>query len=455
MGGRRVEEIWTNRYGLATVNDVQSVAPLKSLWTLGPGETLTDRQSFTPYNLWEENNSATVDNDGNGLERLQTDSGTSNSNAVLESSALGIYRPGTQVQTAGGIWVRSDPTGDQYYETGYGREGGNSFLYHRIHPDDYRIAFSNAVSGESEISQSDGHLEPGAKNRIGHADVYGVDPLDGTGPSGIDLDPSHGYVFGFKIGWYGPSVTVPYLVGVGDLAGEYVQRRWPICIIDPVGEPLISRPNEPYHFAAKNNGTTGNALDIRIGGRHFSYMGEILAGRKDLTHQTAQMSIPMDGSGSGPNDWYVVAVVTRKDGFEETAASVGDISVDTDNSLALHARVLPESSLSGTLAYQNPSDTFDDESYVKVDSKADTPSRITVDTAEDSNALDEDATKLKGVKWGGRFAGGDAGGNRTRVGEAGTFELQLVREFPAVLLARTNDGNSATVSVNYGLPGVD
>jgi hypothetical protein len=455
MGRGREEELWTALHGYSSINGVPSVASLRSLWTLGPGESLSTRQSFTPYNVWEENNGATVGDGPNSLEQLQTDAAAGDSNAILETASLGIYRAGTQVQTAGGMWGRSAPEGDQFYELGYGREGGESYIYHRDYADDYRIAFSNEASGESEISRNAGHLDPGAKNTVGHAEVYGIDPLDGSGPSGITLDAASGYVRGFRIGWYGPSVTVPYIAAVGDFSGEWRQNTWPICLIDPVGEPLISRPNEPFHFAAHNNGTTGNALDMRVGGRQFSYAGEINAGRRDLTHQTPEMTLPMDGTGSGPNDLYVVAVVKRKAGFEETAATVGRVEVDTGNTMALHARVLPETDINGTLSYENPSDTFGETAYVQIDAQADTPDRLTLSTETDPDALDEDATKVAGVKWGGRFVGSDTAVQQTAVGDAGRFELQLVRDHPTVIVARTNDGNTATASFSIGLPGIE
>ena len=98
--------------------------------------------------------------------------------------------------------------------------------------------------------------------------VYGVDPLDGSGPSNIDYDRSRGYLFGFLIGWYAPTVTVPFIVGMGDVAGEWRERVFPLCILEPIGEPLITRPNEPWKFEANNGGSApgaGEGLRIPTG----------------------------------------------------------------------------------------------------------------------------------------------------------------------------------------------
>lgn len=455
--------------GLSDLNGVISTASLTGLWNVTPGDPFTDLQSFDPVNAWDEDSGGDVSL-VSGLNEISTDGTQADSRAVLETAALGVYRAGTQVRVAGGFTTADPPTGNQYYEFGYGRTGGESHIFFRDTADDLELRPSNELSGEKVVSRSAGHLDPGQVTNL-DADgneveegsevlrVYGVDPLDGTGPSNIDYDRRRGYLMGFIIGWYAPTVTVPFIVGMGDVGGEYRERVFPLCVLEPIGEPLFTRPNEPWKFEANNGGSApgaGEGLRMPTGGRQFSYDGDISAGREDTVHQTQRITIPMDGTGTtvdlpdgSTRDYYVLAVAKRRANAEETAVSLGELSFLSNNNLLIHARVIGESDLSGTLDYNEPSDTHGESAYAQIDAQPDTPTRVTVDSAEIDGR-----TRLLGKSWGGRLVSGAGSKNEFTIGQANAFRLQFVRNNPVVLVGTTADGNSATFTANIGLPGV-
>ena len=452
--------------GVADLNGAIPVENLTGLWNLTPSDPFTDLQSFRTTDRWDEISGGTVSLD-RGLNVLETDGTQADSRSVLETGPLGIYRSGTQVRVAGGFTTAEDPTGDQYYEWGYGRQGGQSHVFFRDTADDLQIRPANERSGEKVVSRADGHLDVDEVTEFedGNGDVvlrvYGLDPMNGDGPSGIDYDRAEGYLSGFRIGWYAPTVTIPFLVAVGDVAGSWRERVFPLCILEPVGEALISRPNEPWKFEANNNGSapgSGAGLRLPTGGRQFSYGGNIEAGREDIVHQSPTMTVPMDGSGttvelkeSGGNtrEWYVLGVFKRTAGDEETAVSLGEMAFTNTENMRIHARVIPEADLSGTLEYSEPSDTHGESSYVQVDMWADTPDRITIDSA-----TIDGRTRLKGKSWGGSIVAGSGQNNKFTVGDANDYGLQFIRNEPVVLLGNTVSGSSSTVSGNIGLPGV-
>jgi hypothetical protein len=115
----------------------------------------------------------------------------------------------------------------------------------------------------------------------------------------------------------------------------------------------------------------------------------------------------------------------------------------------IHARVIGEDDLSGTLDYHEPSDTHGESTYVQLDAQPDTPDRITVDTAEIDGR-----TRLLGKSWGGRLVSGSGQNNKFTIGEANEFRLQFVRNNPVVLVGTTPNEDSATYTANIGLPGV-
>lgn len=475
MGLQSVLEQSDVRKGVADLNGAATVENLTGLWNLTPGDPFTDLQSFDTTNAWDEANGATVEL-ANGLNRLRTDGTQAGSRVVLETGPLGIYRSGTQVRTAGGFTTAVDPTGDQFYEYGYGRAAGSSFVRFRDTANDLQVRVSNELSGEKPVSRAAGHFEEGNVTALdangdevdrGDASevvrVYGLDPMDGQGPSGIDYDRDRGYVAGFLIGWYGPTVTVPFVVGVGDIAGEYRERVFPLGILEPIGEPLITRPNEPWTFIADNNGTapgSGGGLRMDTGGRQFSYGGDIEAFKNPITHQTPPTEIPMNGSGSSvtlkasgsglTRDYYVLGVFKRTTDDEETAVSLGQATATANENVYIHARVLPESDLSGTLDYAEPSDTHGEGSYVQVDAWGDTPDRVTVDTA-----TIDGRTRLKGKSWNGRIIGGSGSKNNFVLGQEGSsIPLPFIRSNPVVLLGTTISGNSGILNMNISFEGV-
>ena len=469
MGRGDYQEMDDALRGIVNLNGVISTADLNGLWNVTPGDPFTDLQDFDTANAWDEISGGTVSLQ-NGLNVLETDGTQADSRTVLETSNLGVYRAGTQVRVAGGFTTADPPTGNQYYEWGYGRAGGQSHVFFRDTADDLQIRAENEVSGEKVVSRSAGHLDPGTRTELDASGnevedgsevlrVYGVDPLDGTGPSNINYDRTEGYLTGFIIGWYAPTVTVPFIVGMGDVAGEWRERVFPLCVLEPVGEPLFSRPNEPWKWEANNGGSApgaGAGLRFPTGGRQFSYDGNISAGREDVVHQTQRITIPLDGTGTtvdlpdgSTRDYYVLAVAKRRPNSEETAVSLGEISFLSNNDLLVHARVIPESDLTGTLDYTEPSDTHAESSYVQIDAQPDTPGRVTVDAAEIDGR-----TRLLGKSWGGRLVSGSGQNNKFTIGEANEFRLQFVRNNPVVLVGTTVDGNSATFTANIGLPGV-
>lgn len=468
MGLQNVLEQSDIQKGVADLNGAIPVENLTGFWSVTPGDPFTDLQNFDPNNVWEEEAGGTVSLQ-NGLNVLETDGTQATSRTVLETAPLGVYRSGTQIRVGGGFTGQSDPVGDQYYEWGYGRSNGQSYIRFRETSNDLQFRVSNEISGEKVISRANGDLDHGAKTQITDgngnvvARVYGIDPMDGTGPSGIDYDGSEGVLSGFRIGWYGPTVTVPFIAGVGDIAGEYRERPFPMCLIDPVNEPLITRPNEPWTWIADNNGSapgSGSGLRRATGGRQFSYGGDITAGKKDIAHQSPQLNPDFSTGGStvelqeagGPTrTWKVLGVFKRDATSEETAISLGDVTMTSNANLYIHTRVIPEADISGTLEYSEPTDTHKESCYVSVDMWADTPSRLSVDTA-----TIDGRTRLKGKGWGGRIVSGSGSRNSFTVGGANEFGLQFVREFPIVLLGTPVDPSvtGVTVGGNVRVPGV-
>jgi len=458
-GENLAEDIHQFDQGPLALTSDKPVATLRGLFNFQPDRPLTQRQDHDPFNVMTRLNGGDVRRSGGGLYQVETD-GSTDAEAELATAQLGVYRPGTLVNWAIGAWIGVDPAGtDAFYDVGYGGSEFTNGLFFRIqgeesiefHIQSGRFQDGSVVLGRDLWTQ-DAVTEITDDGEV-VGKVYGIDAWRGGNESGGTFQAGRGYMLGSIVGWYGASSVMPYLVEVGDVNGRWVQKAWPLFLYRPLNGPAITNPNLPLRVEAVNNGST-KALQARIGGRQFSYRGDVPLSPRPTPHWSPIQTIPMDGSGTGERDWYVVAVLRRKQSaeYQSTALGMDDFSVTSSTEpLAYHARTLPESLLSGTIEYDEPVDTHAQQTAIEVDCTADTPDRVTIDEAQIDGT-----TKLEGIKWQGNIAGSNVS---DQVGAAGTateaqnvgFGFPIVRNHPTVICTTTRSGNSDNVTTSFTL----
>lgn len=412
------------------------------------------------------------------LAELTTDGAQTDSTVAVESPTI-VYRPGTEVTASAGLFVDVLPTGDSKYEIMYGREPRTIVDPYDGSETDVGVEYAGLRitdgSGDRDVgvefvvgSDRDGDGEPteivvpitggdwkdgdfvgefdehsngGAKAR-----VYGIDPLDGSGRSGLDFDPRTGYVFGFEIGWYGPTALVPYIVETTGVAGAWKQRRHPVLIYEPVEGPSIQRPNQPIRVVA-DNGTTGQDLKARLGGRAGAYRGDLNLKRTPDVHQTRNQTIASTGGTTGTEglNWYVVAVVKSRATDPDVIIAPETPTFSGDNQGSTMVRIADESSISGTIEYDEPSNTHRSDVSFAIDAKSDTPDRLSLDTS----TIDGEE-KFDGEKVGAGFIQSGA------LNEAGLTELRNIfgftipRDKVFVLLAAARGNSDVALDTTLG-----
>lgn len=226
-----------------------------------------------------------------------------NGRSFLETAATGRYRSGSIA--IAGIYVEFDGPPVGFAEWGYLRETDTNALKFRYESDgsisfvvtrggvDLVIPQSMwAASGEQAVTDENG-------DSVGV--VIGMDAMDGSGPSGVNLDPSNGYVYRIDFAWYGGGAIAPHIVEVGP-AGR--QRAWPIFVYMPRGQTSISQPNHPVSAVLENDGTA-TADSLRVAGRQFSTAGEYSDEVRETTHLRENFDVP--------TSWTPVLLVRRKD----------------------------------------------------------------------------------------------------------------------------------------------
>jgi len=458
-GDNLAEDIEQFDRGPIAVTKDKPVATLQGLFNFQPDRPLTRRQDHDPFNVMTRLNGGDVQRSNGGLYKVDTD-GSPDAEAELATAQLGVYRPGTLVNWAMGVWIDTDPAGtDAYYDVGYGGKTFNNGLFFRVQGEEaveYHVHSERYQDGGVVIDRD--LWEHGAVTEITDdgevvGTVYGIDAWRNGSDGGGSFEASRGYMLGTIVGWYGPSSVLAYIVEVGDVNGIWAQKVWPLFLFRPVNGPAISNPNLPLRVTATNNGSS-LPLQARIGGRQFSYRGDVPLSPRPTHHWSGIQNIPMNGTGTGEREWYVVAVFRRKSASEyrSTALGMDDFSVTSSTEpLAYHARTLPESLLSGSIEYTDPVDTHAQQTAIEVDCAADTPDRVTVDEAQIDGT-----TKLEGIKWQGNIAGSNVS---DQVGAAGTateaqnvgFGFPIVRNYPTVICTTTRSGNSDKVTTSFTL----
>ncbi|MGX1193733.1 hypothetical protein [Metabacillus sp. SLBN-84] len=187
----------------------------------------------------------------NATEFVLTTTGAADS-AILDSAERGRYEPGYACES--GIAVRQPvaPVGNQTAQWGlYDSQNGAFF-------------------GNSSTNIYVGIRRAGTDTLIPQAS-WNVDPLNGTGPSGVTLDLADGNIFLIVFTWYGYGV-IEFRVVVPNpvtLAQEVIT----VHRFDPTGQTSFTDPNLPLRAEVENNGTAA-PFNLFVGGRQYSIIGK-------------------------------------------------------------------------------------------------------------------------------------------------------------------------------------
>lgn len=234
-------QVPTDPFGDLRMCQKWSVIDLKSTYGI-----TTLRDSVTT------SGSGTVTNPvGNAEYQLATTSGGADS-AQLASVQRGRYIAGFGAECGIAVRLGSGLTGNQTLRFGY-FDANNGFFW--------QLSAGGALSVGIRRAGSDYLVVPSAS--------FNVDPVDGTGPSGIAYSATTGNIFQIDFCWYGYG-SVAWRLVLNDSSGNQVVQvvhRWA-----PSGQTSIMMPNLPVTALLANNGTPSPAYGY-VAGRHFSVVG--------------------------------------------------------------------------------------------------------------------------------------------------------------------------------------
>lgn len=366
--GREIENLWSTDHALhvyphgSTMLGESQVAEYSPLIELDSSSGLSTvyRDTVTTTNSGSVSNS-------NGEHNLSTGT-TANSTAQLKTTERGRYMPG--IVGLPGIAIRRPTamTSDQEITWGYyddtdgiffGEDSTGIFVRHRHNSTD-----------EDKVYQSN----------------WNVDPLDGTGPSGLTLDLKKVTIFRYPFLWYGggPAEMIAEVQDSSNKNHNVVVHRFGAL----EGEPFFSNPKLPIR-ADVDNGTTTTDVDLFVVGRQFGVLGRYNPNRRVTAEErlgvnTSTTTIPLVSFRKKNN---------RQD--EAISVKVNGVAISTDTNS------LWEIIIGGSLT---------NESFGSVTRVADSETSLEVDTS--ATAISGGTAIDKGLAVGGQGSSSSLAGIR-------------------------------------------
>ncbi|MFC7373101.1 hypothetical protein ACFQPF_15785 [Fictibacillus iocasae] len=186
----------------------------------------------------------------NATEYLISTSGAGDV-AILETAERGNYQPGFASEAGVGVRLPAVPIGGQTARWGM-FDDQNGFFF-----------------GMNAQTLFVGIRREGTEEVIPQAE-WNVDPLNGTGPAGITLNPADGNIYQITYSWYGYGVVEFKVV----LQAQESEPQTVVTVhrFKTIGQTSVADPDLPLRGEVQNNGTA-NPLTLFMAGRSYGILG--------------------------------------------------------------------------------------------------------------------------------------------------------------------------------------
>lgn len=191
---------------------------------------------------------------------------------------------------------------------------------------------------------------------------WNKDSVDGTGPSGIDLDLENGNIFQIDYSYYGHGDIEFNLID--QRRSDLKQKKIPLHVFRPINKTSVEYPNLNVIQQIENGDQSAN-LAMFVAGRQYSVFGPFdpnnrLVSQEKIGKGTDGTLRPIISAKSKNTD-QDLSVAKKIDGF--------DIVPSTEN-LFVEVRLNP--TVSNTQVFQTATDHTDDETATIFDTTANT-----------------------------------------------------------------------------------
>lgn len=236
--------------------------------------------------------------------------------ANLETVERGQYTAGYQAQAGMGVRVPTSPSNDEVLRWGYFTVDANNEPL-----DGWYFGVDSDGTFVCEVRNS-------TQRKVYQSD-WNVNTATGTSQTDVNtdefnLDLAKGNIFQIEFVYYGYG-PVEFQVLTDD--GKLTLHKF-----THDGQTSIENTNLPIRAHIDSGGTNADAMDLFVGGRQFSIVGQRSTNERRAGHYRDSLS------GVDDTQWYPVVSARLKDGtdvgsidFTHVLASVLNFEIDTDN----------------------------------------------------------------------------------------------------------------------------
>jgi hypothetical protein len=346
---------------------------------------------------------------------------------AIETASLAEYSAGLPMGV--GLYVRKDTAPVGIAEWGYGGDAFSDELRWRL-ASDGSYSFQREKGGltttiDRELWDSDSDMQVVTnENDTAVGVVQGLDRLDGSGPSGIDIAPPFSTLFGIDMVLYGGGGFAPWTVGM-DRRGR-VRKVYPF-VFSPAGEEVLDQFNQPVFTRLDNDGTA-TADSIITTERQATTFGKS-TGPERATQHVLQEGVTIDSPTA-------VTALRRADAGGGTRVDILNTELVVNN--RAHVWFLVDPDVTNSPTWQQPArDTAGDRA----------PTNETVVQAADDIAVDAST----GISLDGGIVDGGSGANVT-VESTSFASSPFIRDRPVVLMLEPfNDSDITSTDLVFNI----
>lgn len=345
--------------------------------------------------------------------RLSTAAST-NEVSYLRTKSRGQYVAGYEGQAGMGVRIPTLPSKDEtmrwgYYTVDSSEEPLNGWYF--------GADSSGLFVCEVRNGTKDKVYQENWNRNIANGDEDAAD-----NPTGFTFDPSKGNIFQIQFVYYGYG---PVTMEVLSSSGKVTLHKF---IHD--GSTSVENTNLPLQAQIDNNSTNSDALDLYVGGRQFSIIGQETSTRRRVLHR-------LDSLAVDDTKWHAAISLKLKDGtdigsidFKHVLGRVLNFEADTD--ATLYRWQLRRGGTPNNPTWETP------------ESHTDTPAETAMKVDTSSADIQDGSGNLTGVFIdGGTLSAGKKNDTNVVTNEP---SAAIVNDQVVTLLVQAETGSSGTVS---------
>lgn len=346
-------------------------------------QTIFDINAVNPLSKLRDDFQNVVDNES---EYQLTTAANTDDAAILESEERGQYSAGFMATAGVGVRVPTTPTGDSTMRWGYYDNDGGSF----DDPPDNGFYFGADSNGNFVARANNGTIEKVYQENWNRDKVDNDEALN---PSGRHLDLTDGHVFRIDFTYYGYGPIEMQIMFNDDDADQFgVADLVTVHAFTVDDSTTIKETNLPARAEVNSGGTANDALDLFVGGRQFSVIGERSSNERTCWHYRDSLAVD-------DTQWHPAMSFKLKDGtdigaidFSHILGEVLRFYADTDaNAYKWQVRI---DTVPVTPSWETPESHADDVDASETAFKVDTTSTDITDGSGNLTGVNIDGGML-------------------------------------------------------------